>query len=275
MTRFTKTVAISVMAVAAVMAAPAFAPIYLSQGAWAASGDASGGAGAGEKGAQSGQDTHQQSGQDNQGGQGAGQGGPDPSSDSKGPQAGIGADQGSGGTGGVRPPWASEGIPEVELGRLSVARSPDLVLERALAEADAALTPAMVSFYNLTTVDAIVQYLEANWGTEALAYIDSPLQNLALFQDLLDNGEFDVPDGTTSIVDQVNVNNITDVEKLLAVFLGTASDKTVPVTEDTVKALLTILGDDADWSVVIDKLDITQIQQDAEDIRSTISELHG
>ena len=70
-----------------------------------------GGQGQGSQGAQSGQG--------NQGDQGQGQGGPGEDSDGVGPQAGGPSDSAGGG----QPPWASEGIPEVELGRLSVARS--------------------------------------------------------------------------------------------------------------------------------------------------------
>ena len=84
-----------------------------SQGAGSQSGN-QGGQGQGAKGSQGGQD--------NQGGQGSGQGGPGTDSDSKGPQAGGPSSSGSGGG---KPTWAQEGIPEVELGRLSVARSPD------------------------------------------------------------------------------------------------------------------------------------------------------
>lgn len=75
-----------------------------------------------------------------QGGDGQGQGGPGEDSDGKGPKAG------SGGSDGGKPVWAQEGIPEVELGRLSVARSPDKVLDKALAEAVASLTPEIIAY---------------------------------------------------------------------------------------------------------------------------------
>lgn len=155
---------------------------------------------------------------------GSGQGGPGDDSDGQGPRAGSGnAAQGAGG-----PVWSSEGIPEVELGRLNVARSPDTVLARALAESLTELSPDAVAFYNLT-LDQMVEELSLNF--DALSYIDSPLQNLALLDAYLD--------GETPLSD-AGVTN--DLDTLLAVFLGTASDKTVSVTTDTVIAVTTILG---------------------------------
>jgi hypothetical protein len=176
-----------------------------------------GGQGQGSKGSQGGQS--------NQGSQGTGQAGPGPDSDSKGPQAGGPSSSGSGGG---KPVWAQEGIPEVELGRLSVARSPDQVLQRAYDEALAALTPEMVSFYSLD-LDQMIYELSTNF--DGTSFIDSPLQNLSLLKDALDG---------TSALTTLGVTNTNDT--LLAVFLGTASDKTITVTADTVTAVTTILG---------------------------------
>lgn len=164
-----------------------------------------------------------QGGQENQGGNGAGQGGPGPDSDGKGPMAGGPSDNGGG-----KPAWASEGIPEVELGRLSVARSPDQVLDRALAEALANISPDIVSFYNLSLSDAI-DALASNF--DAVVMYDSPLQSLSLLRDALDG---------SSVLSSYGVTNDTDT--LMALFIGVASDKTVPVSTNTVIALTTILG---------------------------------
>lgn len=187
-----------------------------------------------------------QSGQDNQGGQGAGQGGPDEGSDSKGPQAGGPADTGSGGG---KPVWAQEGIPEVELGRLSVARSPEHVLARALDEAVATMTDPIVDFYNMS-LDDIIEEFSLNWDNVTM--YDSPLQNLALFQDILEDGDSQlestsygnvIDTGTSAYTDPVDgLIQISNDVKLAAVFLGVASDKTITVSEDTVEAMLTILG---------------------------------
>ena len=206
-----------------------------------------GGQGQGSQGAQAGQD--------NQGGSGSGQGGPDDSSDSKGPQAGGPADTGSGGG---KPVWAQEGIPEIELGRLSVARSPEHVLARALDEAEATLTAEMVEFYN-QSLDDIITDLSLNF--DDVSFFDSPLQNLALFADILDDGE--------TVLDGVNDRND---QKLLAVFLGTASDKTLEISEDTVIAMITILGDNMDDPISVDT---AQLALDAEAVRIAVLAGHG
>ncbi|WP_170971820.1 hypothetical protein [Rhodobacter sp. SY28-1] len=163
-----------------------------------------------------------QKGQDNAG-QGEGHGGPGEDSDGKGPQAGGPTD-----TGGGKPVWAQEGIPEVELGRLSVARSPDQVLDRALAEAIASLTPEMIEYYNMS-LDEVIAELSLNFDN--VAFIDSPLQNLALLGDLLEGG--------TALSDA----GVTTSDTLLAaMLLGAASDKTISISVDTVIAVTTILG---------------------------------
>ena len=126
---------------------------------------------------------------------------------------GRGGDAGrSGGTGG-KPVWAQEGIPEVELGRLNVARSPRQVIDRAFNEALASFTPEVATFYRLDLA-AMEKELAENWDNVNL--IDSPLQNLALLQDALDG---------QSILATVGIT--TDNDTLLAAFLGTASDQSL------------------------------------------------
>jgi len=100
----------------------------------AAHAESSGGSGSqsGNRGGQGQGTKGSQGGQSNQGGQGSGRAGPGPNSDPKGSQA---AGPSSSGSGGGKPFWAQEGIPELELGRLSVVRSPDQVLQRAFVEA--------------------------------------------------------------------------------------------------------------------------------------------
>lgn len=183
------------------------------------------------------------------GGQGAGQGGPGEDFEGNGPQAG-----GPAGSGGGKPVWAQEGIPEVELGRLSVARSPDQVLDRALAEALANLSPDLVDFYNLSLEEAI-EKLSLDWDNVTI--YDSPLQNLALLKDVLEDGQTALP-GVTN----------TD-ETLMAVFLGVASDKTVPISTDTVIAVTTIL----DYPVTGDEA--AALATDAEAVRIAVLAGHG
>jgi len=209
-------------------------------------------AGSGNQGGQGAGGQGSQSGQGNQGGQGSGQGGPDASSDGKGPQAGAPADTS---TGGGRPAWAKEGIPEVELGRLSVARSPDQVLDRAYAEALATITPEIVSFYSLP-FDQMIDELSLNW--DSITVYDSPLQSLALMKDALD--------GTSGLIAE-GVTNTNDT--LLAAFLGIASDKTVPVTQDTVIAVTTILGTPVTGDAA------AALAADAEAIRIAVLAGHG
>lgn len=158
---------------------------------------------------------------------------------------------------GGKPAWAAEGIPEVELGRLNVARAPDRVLEQALNEALSELTPAMATLYNMS-IDEAADYMANNW--DDVVMFDSPVMNLGLLQDALD--------GTSSLNGLVGIDN--DVMTLAAIFLGVASDKTTEISRDTVVAVTTILGfPDLPASL------ITQIANDAEDIREAVAEGHG
>ncbi|SFI73922.1 hypothetical protein [Celeribacter neptunius] len=222
-------------------------PAYAASGADGHNGDGGNG-GNGNGGNGSGGSGHNGS----TGGQsGGGQGSPDDDSEGQGPRAGGGnARAGAGG-----PVWSNEGIPEVELGRLNVARSPDHVLERALAESLNELSDAAVDFYNLS-VDEMVEELSLHF--DDLSYIDSPLQNLALLDAYLE--------GETPLAD-AGVTN--DLDTLLAVFLGTASDKTVEITDETVTAVTTILGDP------ITGHDADLLAEAAESIRIAILAGHG
>lgn len=156
-------------------------------------------------------------------GQGQGQGGPSAEAEGQGPQGGS-----AGGNAGGKPAWSQEGIPEVELGRLNVARSPDQVLDRAFAEAVAQLTPEAVSYYSLSVDDAIYQLINDWDGT---TMIDSPLQNLALLRDVLQGGSAMADAGVTS-----------SSGVLTAMLIAAASDKNVAISTETVIALTTILG---------------------------------
>ena len=245
---------ISLAAVAAVTAltlAPAWNPVA-SLHSGAAFAEDSGGQATG-KGKQGGQGKGSQAAQSGQGtnaGKGEGQGGPSVDSDGKGPQAGSPA-----GSSGGKPVWSKEGIPEVELGRLNVARSPDRVLQRSYDEALATVSPEMVSFYNLSLAQMVDQ-LSLNF--DAVKYIDSPLQNLALLKDTLDG---------TSALSTMGVTS--DAETLKAVFLGVASDKTVPISAATVTAVTTILG------TPVTGAEAERLAADAEAIRIAVLAGHG
>lgn len=155
----------------------------------------------------------------------SGQRGPSADSDAKGPKYQGG--QGDVSHGG-KPVWAQEGIPEVELGRLSVARSPARVIDKALAEALANFDPSLSASLYSMTAEQFAAYVQANYAT--VTRIDSPLENLGLYKDIL-------ADGATQL------NGVTPASSidLAAIFLGSASDKTIPVTTDTVIAVTTIL----------------------------------
>jgi hypothetical protein len=195
----------------------------------------------------------QQSGQGNgqgAGGSGGGQGAPGDDSDGKGPKAGS-----SGGSQGGKPVWAQEGIPEVELGRLNVARSPDRILEKAVVEEVSKLTPEAVAFYSLS-LDEMITALKTDFDNVTM--IDSPVANLGLLKDILDG---------TSVLTAEGVSNTADV--LAAVFLGSASDKTVEITTSTAEAVAMILGFD------LSDAQAASLASDAEAIREAILEGHG
>ena len=184
--------------------------------------------------------------------------------DASGEGAGGGRGQAGSGEGGRHagrdgrsglPVWAREGIPEVELGRLNVARSPDRVLDRAFDEAKSTFSAETARFYQMD-LDTMIVELSLNWDN--VDFIDSPLQNLALLRDALD-GE--------SVLRQVGIT--TDVADLQAVFLGTASDKEIPITAETALAISTILG------LPLTQAEAEALARDAEAVRIAILAGHG
>lgn len=157
--------------------------------------------------------------------------------------------------GGGRPVWAREGIPEVELGRLNVSRAPGHVLARAEDEALSEYTATMAQLYNLSAEDAAA-LLQANFRD--VARFDSPLQNLALYKDVMVFGKSQLPGITNDQLD------------LAAIFLGSASDKNIPITGDTVIAINRILG-----LVDLSDQDRSTLAGKAESVRSAILVGHG
>ena len=131
------------------------------------------------------------------------------------------------------------------------------MLERSLEEALANITPDIVAFYSMD-LDEMIEQLSLHWDDEETAIYDSPLQSLALFQDAMDG---------TSVLRDEGVRNDTDT--LLAVFLGVASDKNLPITVETVIAVSTILGDPITGTAAED------LAADAEAIRIAVLAGHG
>lgn len=110
---------------------------------------------------------------------------------------------------GGRPVWAGGAVPEdLELGRLNVARAPGSMRAHALEE---------VYSTNLDK-DSDGQIDEdAN-----LDEVESPVANLALYEEALKQGRWSTSQA--------------------AMFLGRASDKTIPIGSETVEAVNLILG---------------------------------
>lgn len=109
-------------------------------------------------------------------------------------------------------------LQEVEFERLNVGRAPSSVLERALGEAERIID---LDADDVLERDAAGRLIITD--ADGLSYtIDSPLENLSLYQDALEGGSWTLQDA--------------------AAFLGAASSKTNEVTVDTVVYLNSILG---------------------------------
>ncbi len=196
------------------------------------------------------------------------------SSDRKGPRYGGGTNtrQPAPGTTGGRPVWAKEGIPAVELGRLSVARAPASVLGHALTETLAnwatmsttTMTLVIDGVTKTITVAQLYSYPASKFAEivatnyAAIVRIDSPLENLALIQNY----------ATTGVVPLSNVLPSAKVD-LMGIFLGSASDKTIPISTDTVIAMNTILG------LNLTPAEIASVAVAAEEVRVAILSGHG
>ncbi len=158
---------------------------------------------------------------------------------------------------GGRPVWAGEGIPEVELGRINVVRSPG-TLDRALTEARDRFVPStMTRLYQAHAVD-FANAARANW--DSISIIDSPVQNLALLRELWRTQSTSLPGVDLAA---------TDIIELSGIFLGVASDKEIPVTTDTVRAVSTIFG------VSMSDAMMTAIASRAEAVRQGVLAGHG
>lgn len=129
---------------------------------------------------------------------------------------------------GRRPVWAGPDFPEVELGRLNVARAPSRVLDhgRILAEEETPAHPE--SFYGLSADEAALLLSEA---FEQVERFHSPVQNLALYRELMTFGQIEFFDFEPA--SQLD---------LAAILLASAAERTKPINQDTVTALNLILG---------------------------------
>lgn len=189
-----------------------------------------------------------------------------PSADSDGtPHRG----QPAAGTRGGRPVWAGDGaIPEVELGRMNVSRAPVRVLESRYAELLANWATMGVTSVTLGGVTYTVAQLyslpAAQYAALLTAYydqivrIDSPLENLAILRVI-----YLAP---TTLLPGITPASTSD---LAAIAIAAASDKTIPISINTVVALNTILG----LSIPSDQ--VPYIATQAELVRQAILLGHG
>ena len=159
---------------------------------------------------------------------------------------------------GGRPVWAREGIPEVELGRLNMGRAPRFVLDRALDEAASRFDAGtMASFYSLDAEAAAV-LLEGDYAN--IARLESPQQNLALYRDVM----MDFPQPLLPGIQPASQLD------LAAIYLGSAADKNIPITGDSIVAINRILG-----LVPLDDGARSTLAAKAESVRTGLATGHG
>lgn len=143
----------------------------------------------------------------------------------------------------VDPP--EDNVVEVDFGRLNIARAPDKVLEHALDEALSKLDGAEITLENLSLLtDASGRLLTYDEEGELTATaIDSPLENLALYQAILE--QYDSTSDAETITIHSGPYSITiEVEalpQLLASALAAAADKTETIEIDEVVYLSVFL----------------------------------
>ncbi len=143
------------------------------------------------------------------------------------------------------PPEYVDAVQEVELGRTNVARSPSKVLEHSLTEILSKLDGLILGTSDNLTLDAAGRLVVDG------SAIDSPLENLALYQALLTTTDTDgdgvlevnVPytgeGGSGTYIFLVPTSAQLD---LAASLLAAASDKTASLTVDSVVTVSTFLG---------------------------------
>lgn len=131
---------------------------------------------------------------------------------------------------------------EVELGRLNVGRSPDKVTDHAYDEAISTINSATA-----ITVDASGRIVVTINGAEKT--IDSPLENMALYIALMENGYLpglDLQDGVSlGSLSYLADTSFTNADLMMAAsLLAAASDKAGNLTRDEVIYLNTMLDID-------------------------------
>jgi hypothetical protein len=142
---------------------------------------------------------------------------------------------------------------EVELGRLNIARAPSRVLDHSLDEAVTKLDGLVITADNLDEYTDVAGRLSIDGAT-----IDSPLENLALYQALVNTA----PDSEGNVVITVNVSQdggsadytvtiSSDVSmQLAAAAFAAASDKTGTLSVDGIAYISGFL--DVDITATVD-----------------------
>lgn len=122
---------------------------------------------------------------------------------------------------------------EVDFGRTSVIRSPESVIEHSLGEVVTKLATAQC-----TTLDPAGRLVNTSLidGEVLSATIDSPLESLAIYRQLMLTGDLGVNP------QPYNMSNVADVLNMAARALGAATDKTGKVTVDQVVYSNEIMG---------------------------------
>jgi hypothetical protein len=128
---------------------------------------------------------------------------------------------------------------EVEIGRLNVGRSPTRVLDQRLDEAVTNINAA--DSISLDPSGRLVLTVDGEEKT-----IDSPLENLALYVELMTTGTIAGVTDTSKFSEDLAhlVDGVLTMEDLLsaASFLAAATDKSVPVSVDKVAYINLIIG---------------------------------
>jgi hypothetical protein len=121
---------------------------------------------------------------------------------------------------------------EVELGRLSVARGPDEVREQALTEAVKTLSSGTISLDPAGRL--VVTSLDPELGVPVDKTIDSSLSNIAMYEELLEQGNLDEhPDYPVDVLTGLQGGYLDRA----AAALGGGADKFGKITVDTVIAM--------------------------------------
>jgi hypothetical protein len=176
---------------------------------------------------------------------------------------------------GGRPVWAGDGaIPVVELGRMNVARAPARVLDtrytELLANWNATIgatsmdlvingvptTMTVAQLYSLPAAQ-FAAILASNYAV--IVRVDSPLENLGIYRDVR-------TDGVTQLTNVAPASAL----DLAAIALGSASDKNIPITENTVIAMNTILQ-----LPTLSGTELSYVALQAEAVRLAILSGHG